>query len=163
VGEWSHGGVGDPKSLVFERRYRQEVVIVAVNRGEDTTIAIQERFGLAPGHYTGLLTQASEVNQGNFLTVPAEGQATMHLGRLSSLVVWSQPPQPYADDEMLLGGRSSWPDVLNGPIIRGKGIDHEAFACSVSAASSRNLGSARAHRDHRGMRLYKGAAPECLQ
>jgi hypothetical protein len=58
------------------------------------TIAIQKRLDLAPGHYTGLLTQTSEVSQGNFLTVPPEGQATMYLGRLSSLVVWSQPPQP---------------------------------------------------------------------
>jgi cyclomaltodextrin glucanotransferase len=84
----------DQDVLVFERRYRQEVVIVAVNRGDDTTIAIQKRLDLTPGHYTGLLTQTSEVNQGNFLAVPPEGQATMYLGRLSSLVVWSQAPQP---------------------------------------------------------------------
>jgi cyclomaltodextrin glucanotransferase len=84
----------DQDILAFERRYQQDVVIVAVNRGDDQNIALQTGIDVVPGSYTGLLTQASEVNQANMLTVTPEGQATMHLGRLSALVVWSQPPQP---------------------------------------------------------------------
>ena len=64
------------------------------NRGSDQTMALPTRLDLAPGSYHGLLTQTSTANQGNSLTVSPEGQATVYLGRLSALVVWSQPPQP---------------------------------------------------------------------
>jgi glycosidase len=84
----------DQDVLVFERLYGSEVVLVAVNRGDGKTIAIQTGVDIAPGHYTGLLTATSEANQGNFLTVTQEGQATIYLGRLSALVVWASPPQP---------------------------------------------------------------------
>jgi hypothetical protein len=84
----------DQDVLVFERRYQQEVVIVAVNRGNDQTIALPARVDLAPGSYPGLLNQTSAANRGNSLMVSPEGQATVSLGPLSALVVWSQPPQP---------------------------------------------------------------------
>jgi hypothetical protein len=79
---------------VFERRYQQDFVIVAVNRGDDQTMTLQTGIDVAPGSYNGLLTQASEVNRANLFTVTPEGQATMHLGRLSALVVRLQSPQP---------------------------------------------------------------------
>jgi cyclomaltodextrin glucanotransferase len=84
----------DQDVLVFERLYGSEVVLVAVNRGDGKTIAIQTGVEIPPGDYTGLLTQTSEANQGNSLTVTREGQETIDLGRLSALVVWSQLPQP---------------------------------------------------------------------
>lgn len=84
----------DQDVLVFERRYQHERVIIAANRGDANTLAIPTHPDLPPGHYTGLLTQTSKVNQGNYLTVSAEGQATMHLGPLSALIVWAHPPQP---------------------------------------------------------------------
>jgi len=84
----------DQDVLVFERLYGSEVVLVAVNRGDGKTIAIQTGIDITPGYYTGLLTQTSEVNQGNFLTVTQEGQATISLARLSALVVWASPPHP---------------------------------------------------------------------
>jgi cyclomaltodextrin glucanotransferase len=46
----------DRDIVVFERREQQEVVIVAVNRGDNTTIAIPKHLDLAPSHHTGLLT-----------------------------------------------------------------------------------------------------------
>lgn len=61
------------------------------SRGDHTTTAIPKRLHLAPGYYTGLLTQTSEVKRSNFLTLTPEGQARMYLRRLSSLVVRSQP------------------------------------------------------------------------
>jgi cyclomaltodextrin glucanotransferase len=84
----------DQDVLVFERLYGSEVVLVAVNRGDGKTIAIQTGIDIAPGDYTGLLTPTSEANQGNSLTVSPGGQATLYLGRLSALVVWASPPQP---------------------------------------------------------------------
>jgi glycosidase len=84
----------DPDVLVFERRYQHEVVIAAVNRGNDQTIALPTRVDLPPGSYPGLLSQTSTANQGNSLLVSPEGQATVSLGPLSALVVWSRPPPP---------------------------------------------------------------------
>ncbi len=84
----------DQDVLVFERRYQHEVVIVAVNRGNDQTIALPTRLELPPGSYPGLLSQTSAANQGNSLLVSPEGQATASLGPLSALVVWSRPPPP---------------------------------------------------------------------
>jgi len=52
----------------------------------------QSRIDLPPGRYTGLLTTTSEVNAKNALQVTADGHATVFLGPLSSLVVWSQQP-----------------------------------------------------------------------
>jgi hypothetical protein len=79
--------------LVFERRHQQDVVIIAVNRGGAKTLIING-VDFAPGQHTGLLSKTSEANQGNFLTVALDGQATMYLGPLSGLVVGSHPPQP---------------------------------------------------------------------
>jgi cyclomaltodextrin glucanotransferase len=78
--------------LVFERRHEQDVVIVAVNRGDAKTVTINTGVEFAPGGYTGLLSQTSETNQGNLLTVTPDGQATMHMDQFGALVVWSQPP-----------------------------------------------------------------------
>jgi cyclomaltodextrin glucanotransferase len=84
----------DQDVLVFERQHQQETVLVAVNRGEGKTIALQQGIDFAPGRYTGLLTKTSEVNEGNFLVVTPEGTSTLYLGPLSSLVVWSQQQNP---------------------------------------------------------------------
>jgi maltooligosyltrehalose synthase len=84
----------DQDVLVFERRNQHEVVIVAVTRGNDQTIALPTRLDVAPGSYPGRLTQTSAASQGNSLTVSPEREATVYLGRLSALIVWSQPPQP---------------------------------------------------------------------
>jgi hypothetical protein len=62
------------------------VVLVAVNRGEDATITLPGRVGLANGFHKGLLSNASEVNQGNYISVRPH-DSTLHLNGLRSLVV----------------------------------------------------------------------------
>jgi cyclomaltodextrin glucanotransferase len=84
----------DQDILVFERRHRQEVVIMVVNRGEAKTIALATGTNVAPGQYSGLLGATGEVNEGNWLTVAPGGRAMLHLGQLSAFVVRSQPPHP---------------------------------------------------------------------
>jgi cyclomaltodextrin glucanotransferase len=76
----------DNDILMFERVYKGEIVLVAVNRGEDATISRPGRIGLTEGFYTGVLAPATEVNQGNYLSVTPNGW-TLHLNKLSSLVV----------------------------------------------------------------------------
>jgi cyclomaltodextrin glucanotransferase len=76
----------DNDILMFERVYRGEIVLVAVNRGEEKTVALPGRLGIAPGNYAGLLGDASDVNRGNYVSVTSGGW-TLHLNRLSSLVV----------------------------------------------------------------------------
>jgi cyclomaltodextrin glucanotransferase len=76
----------DDDILMFERVHRGELVLVAVNRGEERTITLPRPLGIAPGHYTGLLADASEANEGNYLSV-TPGELTLHLNKLSSLVV----------------------------------------------------------------------------
>jgi cyclomaltodextrin glucanotransferase len=84
----------DQDILVFERRHRQEVVIVVVNRGDAKTIALETGPNVAPDQYSGLLGATGEVNEGNWLTVAPGGRAMLHLGQLSAFVVRSQPPHP---------------------------------------------------------------------
>ncbi|MBV8883412.1 MAG: hypothetical protein JO235_05350 [Chroococcidiopsidaceae cyanobacterium CP_BM_RX_35] len=79
----------DQDVLVFERRYRQDVVVVAVNRGADKTVVIPKPVDLAPGNYKGILTSASDVNHENLLDVRSDN-SSLYLHGLSSLVVWSQ-------------------------------------------------------------------------
>ena len=76
----------DNDILMFERVYNGEIVLVAVNRGEEKTLSFNGRLGLKPGEYTGLLEDASDVNQGNYLSVTAKGW-TLHMNKLSSLVI----------------------------------------------------------------------------
>jgi cyclomaltodextrin glucanotransferase len=76
----------DNDILMFERVHRGELVLVAVNRGEERTVTLPRPLGVAPGHYTGLLGDASEANEGNYLSI-TPGEWTLHLNRLSSLVV----------------------------------------------------------------------------
>ena len=76
----------DNDILMFERIEAGEVVLVAVNRGEDNTISLPGRIGIQTGSYTGLLEDASGVNHGNYLSVSSGGW-TLHLNKLSSLVV----------------------------------------------------------------------------
>jgi cyclomaltodextrin glucanotransferase len=76
----------DPDILMFERIQQGRVVLVAVNRGEAKTVSLKGKLGIAPGEYTGLLADASDVNQGNYLAV-ASGRWALHLNKLSSLVV----------------------------------------------------------------------------
>jgi cyclomaltodextrin glucanotransferase len=55
----------DQDLLVFERRHQQDVVIIAVNRGNAKTLTING-VDFTPGQHTGLLSKTSEANQGNF-------------------------------------------------------------------------------------------------
>ena len=63
----------DHDILMFERVYCGEVVLVAVNRGEEKTVTLKGRLGLAAGTYKGVLEKASEVNEGNYLSVVPGG------------------------------------------------------------------------------------------
>ncbi len=72
--------------LVFERIHEKEVVLVAVNRGKDTTLTLPGHLCLDKGVHTGLLSEASEANRGNYLSVES-GRSVLHLNRLSSLVI----------------------------------------------------------------------------
>jgi cyclomaltodextrin glucanotransferase len=76
----------DNDILMFERVHRGEIVLVAVNRGEEKKISLPGRLDIQRGYYTGLLADVSEVNQGNYLSVEPSGW-TLHLNKLSSLVV----------------------------------------------------------------------------
>ena len=76
----------DHDILMYERVYRGEVVLVAVNRGDEKTVTLKGRLGLAAGTYKGVIEKASEVNEGNYLSV-VPGGWTLHLNKLSSLVL----------------------------------------------------------------------------
>jgi cyclomaltodextrin glucanotransferase len=76
----------DKDILMFERVHRGEVVLVAVNRGDEKTVTLPGSLGLAPRDYRGILAHASDMNQGNYLSVSPTGW-TLHLNKLSSLVV----------------------------------------------------------------------------
>ncbi|MFL6352009.1 MAG: alpha-amylase family glycosyl hydrolase [Bryobacteraceae bacterium] len=79
----------DKDILIYERIEKGEVVLVAVNRGEEKTITLRGSLGLPTGYYTGLLADASDGNQGNYVSVTAK-ELTVHLNKLSSLVVHPQ-------------------------------------------------------------------------
>jgi glycosidase len=83
----------DDDILVFERKWGAESVLVGVNRGKASTVSLGATINLAPGIYTGLLTHTSDVNAGNFLAVASNGNVTVHLEGLSSLVVRISPIQ----------------------------------------------------------------------
>jgi glycosidase len=72
--------------LMFERIEKGDRVLVAVNRGKESTISLPGRLGINPGYYTGVLADDSEVNHGNYLAVAADSW-TLHLNELSSVVV----------------------------------------------------------------------------
>jgi cyclomaltodextrin glucanotransferase len=72
--------------LVFERISKGEVVLIAVNRGQDATITLPIPIGMKGGVYRGVLEEASGANHGNYLQVRPQG-STIHLNKLSSLVV----------------------------------------------------------------------------
>ena len=76
----------DPNILMFERVEKSEVVLVAVNRAQEKAVTPPGRIGIAAGSYTGLLADATEVNEGNYLSV-TPNEWTLHLNALSSLVV----------------------------------------------------------------------------
>jgi cyclomaltodextrin glucanotransferase len=76
----------DEDVLMFKRVNRGEIVLVAVNRGDEKTISLPGRLGLKKGLYKGLLENATEVNEGNYLSVTSD-HWILHLNRLSSLVV----------------------------------------------------------------------------
>lgn len=63
--------------------------MVAVNRGANKTVTIPKSVDLAPGRYKGILTSTSDVNHNNLLVVGPQ-RSTVHLGKLSSLVVRSR-------------------------------------------------------------------------
>lgn len=76
----------DDDILMYTRLEKNDVVLVAVNRGEEKTVTLRGSIGLKPGFYTGILQQATSVNQGNYISV-TRGQWVLHLNALSSLVV----------------------------------------------------------------------------
>jgi glycosidase len=76
----------DNDVLIFERREGSDIVLVAVNRGDEKDILLPKPIGFAPGYYEGLVRDATEANDGNHLSVATDG-STVHLNRLSSLVV----------------------------------------------------------------------------
>jgi cyclomaltodextrin glucanotransferase len=69
-----------------ERIDGDDLVLVAVNRGSATDVALQGRLGFSPGVYRGLIADASSVNTGNYLRVGPK-DSIVHLGPLSSIVV----------------------------------------------------------------------------
>jgi cyclomaltodextrin glucanotransferase len=79
----------NPDVLVFERSDGTDTVLIAVNRGPATTVAVSGNIGLPPGTYRGLLADASDASRENSLIV-ASDTTTLTLGELSSLVVWPQ-------------------------------------------------------------------------
>jgi cyclomaltodextrin glucanotransferase len=76
----------DDDLLVFERTCGEDIVFVAVNRGERRHIALPGGLGLPPGFYKGLLEHTSSTSTGNFVRV-AQGGAVLQLNRLGSIVV----------------------------------------------------------------------------
>lgn len=76
----------DNDILMYERIEGHDVVLVAVNRGDEKTVTLNGQISLKPGSYTGLLENATGVNSGNYVSVTSQ-QWTLHLNRLSSLVV----------------------------------------------------------------------------
>ena len=62
-------------------------MLVAVNRGPATTVAVPGNIGLPPGTFRGQLADASDAIRENSLIV-ASDTTTLTLGELSSLVVW---------------------------------------------------------------------------
>ncbi len=79
--------------LVFARRYQGEVVIVAINRGERADIDTDTELNVPTGLYRGMLKNIESSNQGNWINVGPKN-LTLHLNRLSSLVVWSKTAKP---------------------------------------------------------------------
>jgi hypothetical protein len=55
--------------LIFERISKGDVVLVAVNRGQDQTITLHGSLGMNMGLYRGVIEDASDANQGNYLRV----------------------------------------------------------------------------------------------
>jgi glycosidase len=76
----------DDDLLVFERTCGEDIVFVAVNRGERRHIVLPGDLGLPPGFYKGLLEHSSPTSIGNFVEV-AQGGAVLQLNRLGSIVV----------------------------------------------------------------------------
>jgi cyclomaltodextrin glucanotransferase len=88
------GVYSDQDVFVFQRQHEQDTVIVAVNRGDARTIDLDGGFDLAPGRYTGLLTNLGDANTNSILTVEASGAARLRLDRLGALVVRSGHAAP---------------------------------------------------------------------
>jgi glycosidase len=76
----------DNDVLMFERVRQGEIVLVAVNRGDEKTISLPGPLGLRPGYYPGLLEDVTEANRGNYISI-APRAWTLHLNKLSSLIV----------------------------------------------------------------------------
>jgi hypothetical protein len=89
-----HGLFSDQDVLVFERQSGQDVVLVAVNRGDPRTVQLPVALPLGPGVYRGLLADTSDANAGGLLTVEADGAATLRLDHLGALVVRSGQAAP---------------------------------------------------------------------
>jgi cyclomaltodextrin glucanotransferase len=79
----------DPDTLVFQRVKDDACVVVAVNRGNSKDISVNPSCSLRPGRYRGLLAGVNSANAGNYAKVTAKS-TTLHLGRLSSLVLSSE-------------------------------------------------------------------------
>lgn len=76
----------DQDVLIFERIWKDKRVLVAVNRGKSKSITFARDLGFATGRYSGLLTDANDVNRMNRLDAQASS-STIYLNGLSALVV----------------------------------------------------------------------------
>jgi cyclomaltodextrin glucanotransferase len=76
----------DNDVLVFERIQDGDTVLVAVNRGSDKTISLPGQPQVPSGYYEGVLADAGEANQGDYVSVDSNSW-TIHLNALSSLVI----------------------------------------------------------------------------
>jgi cyclomaltodextrin glucanotransferase len=72
--------------LIYQRQDGNQLVLVAVNRGEATDISLHSNLGFAPGVYRGVIADASPANGANYVSVE-EGSAVIHLEAISSLVL----------------------------------------------------------------------------
>jgi len=76
----------DQDVLIFERVWKDQRVLVAVNRGASKPITVAGDLGFPAGRYGGLLTDVRYVNRMNRLEVAASS-STIYLNGLSALVV----------------------------------------------------------------------------
>jgi cyclomaltodextrin glucanotransferase len=72
--------------LIYQRQDGNQLVLVAVNRGEATDISLHSNLGFSPGTYRGVIADASPANSSNYVRVE-EASAVIHLEAISSLVL----------------------------------------------------------------------------
>ena len=76
----------DNDVLIYERQDGNNLVLVAVNRGDAKDISLHNNLGFAPGMYRGVIADASPANGNNYVRVDRHS-AVIHLEAISSLVL----------------------------------------------------------------------------